>query len=64
MPRSFTGTSVNFDLKEALIDALEQATTLEGGTDVLIKWTIEKISGTHGGFAGFHDMSVTIVTET
>jgi hypothetical protein len=29
----------------------------------IVRWTIEKISGQHGGIAGFKEISVTILAE-
>jgi hypothetical protein len=52
MPRSFTGTSVNFDLKEALIDALEQATTLEGGQMFLLNGRSRRLAERMGDSLG------------
>jgi flagellar hook-basal body complex protein FliE len=48
---SFTGTSQNGDLAEALKHAIKQAMDSSQIADVLVTWTIEKISGKSGGIA-------------
>ena len=60
---SFTGMSRTGDVKEALSDALEQAERSSSTSHPLVRWTIEKISGQHGGIAGFKEVSVTILAE-
>jgi hypothetical protein len=60
---SFTGTSRKADLIEAVNDAVEQAKKSSNTSDPLVRWTIEKISGRHGGIAGFKEISVTILAE-
>lgn len=62
-PTSFTGTSPKGDLIEALNDAVEQAEKSSNASHPLVKWTLEKINGQHGGIAGFKEISVTILAE-
>ena len=62
--KTFTGTSRSGDLAEALSDALKQATESSQTADVLVTWTIEKISGKRGGIAGLNEICVTIAAET
>jgi hypothetical protein len=62
--KSFTGTSQNGDLEEALKHAVRQAMDSSQIADVLIIWTIEKISGRSGGFPGWNEVSVTIAAST
>ncbi len=61
---SFTGTSQRGDLEEALGHAIKQAMDSSQIADVLITWTIEKISGKSGGIAGWKEISVTIAAKT
>jgi hypothetical protein len=58
-PTSFTGTSTEADLAEALNKAVEQAEKSLNTSHPLVKWRIEKISEKHGGIAGFKEISVT-----
>ena len=60
---TFIGRSLRNDLAEALSDAVKQAAQMEVGADLLVKWTIFKISGKFGGISGGSELSVTIVTE-
>jgi hypothetical protein len=62
--KTFTGTSRSGDLAEALSDALRQATESSQTSDVLVTWTIEKISGKRGGIAGLNEICITIAAET
>lgn len=57
---SFIGTSRRGDLGEAIANAIREAMGSSQGDDVLIKWTIKKISGKRGGIAGLNEISVTI----
>jgi len=61
---SFTGTSQRGDLEAALGHAIKQAMDSSQIADVLITWTIEKISGKSGGIAGWKEISVTIAAKT
>jgi hypothetical protein len=61
---SFTGTSQRGDLAEALEHAIKQAMDSSQTADVLVTWTIEKISGKSGGFPGRKEVSVTITAKT
>jgi hypothetical protein len=61
---SFTGTSQNGDLAEALKHAIKQAMDSSQIADVLVTWTIEKISGKSGGIAGWKEVSITIAAKT
>ena len=62
--KSFTGTSQRGDLAEALAHAIKQAMESSQIADVLVTWTIEKISGKSGGFPGWRELSVTISAKT
>ncbi len=62
--KSFTGTSQRGDLAEALAHAIKQAIDSSQIADVLVTWTIEKISGKSGGFPGWRELSVTIAAKT
>ena len=61
---SFTGTSQRGDLEEALGHAIKQAMDSSQIADVLVTWTIEKISGRSGGIAGWREISITIAAKT
>ena len=67
--KTFTGTSSNTDLTKALSEALGNAISRAAqpphNPDAQVTWTIEKISGKHGGFAPkTNELSVTIAAKT
>ena len=57
------GISRKADLPEAVSGAVEQAKKSSNTSEPLVRWAIEKISGRHGGIAGFKETSVTVVAE-
>ena len=59
MPQ-FTGKSSTANLQEALDNALKQVRTIG---DILVSYTVSKISGSKGGVAGLSQVSVVIDTE-
>ncbi len=60
--QSFKGVSGKGDLQQALNDAIQNASRQlsQGGVDIQIKWSLESIEGTEGGFAGLKELTVTI----
>ena len=56
---TFTGTSKNGDIAEALQDAIQLAK--EGLRSSLITWRVDEISGKSGGFVELNDLVVKIV---
>jgi flavin-binding protein dodecin len=56
---TFTGTSKNGDVAEALQDAIQLAK--EGLQSSLIRWRVDEISGKSGGFVDLNDLTVKIV---
>lgn len=60
--QSFKGVSHKHSLQEAINDAIQNAATVlsEGGSDIQIKWRLESIEGTEGGFTGLQDLTVNI----
>jgi len=56
----FEGTSNTSNFTQALEDAVKKARSTVSITDVLITYTVKKISGRKGGFAGFNELTVVI----
>lgn len=56
---TFTGTSKNGDVAEALQNAIQLAK--EGLQSSLITWRVDEISGKSGGFVDLNDLTVKIV---
>jgi hypothetical protein len=61
--KTFTGNSNREDFTEALGDAIKQAEESSNIADFQFTWTVDKISGKHGGIAGLKRLSVTIKTS-
>jgi hypothetical protein len=60
--QSFSGVSGKRDLQEALNAAIEDASRQlsQGGADIQVKWRLDSIQGTEGGFVGLKELTVTI----
>jgi len=58
--REFAGTSKKGDVEEALKKAISSAMGSVRHPDAMVEWTLKRISGRSGGFAGFREVTVTI----
>jgi len=58
--REFSGTSKKGDVEEALHKAISAAMGSVRHPDAMVEWTLKRIAGKSGGFAGFREVTVTI----
>jgi hypothetical protein len=58
--REFHGVSKKGDVEEALKKAISAAQGSVRHPDAMTEWTLKRISGRNGGFAGFNEVTVTI----
>ncbi len=56
----FEGTSKTSNFEEALEDAVKKARSSTSVADSMVSYTVKKISGRKGGFAGFNELTVVI----
>lgn len=61
-PQKKLFTGVAHTLEQAISAAVAEASKEAGKTtaDWLVAWTLKEVSGRQGGFAGFHEVHVTI----
>lgn len=59
----FEGRSENGSLQEALQGAIERAMQSGNRADLMVTYQLKKITGIHGGIAGFNRVVVTIDAE-
>lgn len=58
--REFSGISKKGDVDEALHKAISAAQGSVRHPDAMVEWTLKRIAGRSGGFAGFNEVTVTI----
>lgn len=56
----FSGTSKKGDVDDALHKAISAAQGSVRHPDAMVEWTLKRITGRNGGFAGFNEVTVTI----
>ena len=61
--REFQGVSKKGDVEEALEKAISAAQGSVRHPDAMTEWTLKKITGRKGGFAGFNEVTVTIEAD-
>lgn len=62
--KTFDGTSNSGSIHNAMDDAARKALASIGHPDAMIDYTVSKISGRKGGFAGFNEVTVTITVDS
>lgn len=58
--RTFQGISKKGDVEEALHKAISAAQGSVRHPDAMVEWTLKRIMGRSGGFAGFNEVTVVI----
>jgi hypothetical protein len=58
--KTFQGVSKSGDVAEALHKAISRAQGSVRHPDAMVEWTLKRITGRSGGFAGFNEVTVVI----